>query len=139
MRICHIFVANKNNKIMEVKLESGDRFRIPSGCIAVDSDGVVTIERNQYFVDGDFVVDDSIIKSGHILKSKHKKFLKYYVSMNNNGLRFNNVFRSFDLRLATEEEKQWLLDKLHAEGKDWDAENKRIIEYKWKPKDGEDY
>ena len=32
-----------------------------------------------------------------------------------------------------------LLYALHAEGKDWDAENKRIIEYKWKPKDGEDY
>ena len=32
-----------------------------------------------------------------------------------------------------------LLYALHADGKDWDAENKRIIEYKWKPKDGEGY
>ena len=32
-----------------------------------------------------------------------------------------------------------LLYALHADGKDWDAVNKRIVEYRWQPKDGEDY
>ena len=44
-----------------------------------------------------------------------------------------------EIRLATEEEKQWILDKLHADEKDWDAVNKRIVEYKWRPKHGEPY
>ena len=39
----------------------------------------------------------------------------------------------------TEEEKQALLGALHADGKDWDADNKQIVDYKWKPKIGDNY
>jgi hypothetical protein len=42
-------------------------------------------------------------------------------------------------RVATDTEKQTLLDALHSEGKDWDAENKKIVEWKWSPKMGEPY
>ena len=42
-------------------------------------------------------------------------------------------------RLATEEEKQLLLDALHADGKDWDADKKQIVDYRWKPKIGDAY
>lgn len=41
------------------------------------------------------------------------------------------------LRPATEEEKQLLLDAMHKAGKDWDSEKKKIVEYKWKPKQGD--
>lgn len=44
-----------------------------------------------------------------------------------------------EIRPATEEEKQTLLDALRKDGKDWDAENKQIIEYEWKPKNGEEF
>ena len=43
------------------------------------------------------------------------------------------------LRPATDEEKESFLSKLHKIGKDWDAENKKIVDYKWRPKDEEDY
>jgi len=42
-------------------------------------------------------------------------------------------------RLATPSEKQFLLDAMHKEGKDWDAVNKKVVDYVWKPKKGEEY
>ena len=44
-----------------------------------------------------------------------------------------------NLRPATESEKQQLLDALHEEGKDLDAEKKKIVDWKWRPVDGEDF
>lgn len=44
-----------------------------------------------------------------------------------------------EIRLATEKEIQFLFNVLHANGKDWDAGNKQIVDYEWKPKDGEEF
>lgn len=50
-----------------------------------------------------------------------------------------HYIEQLDIRPASEEEKQILLDALHKVGKEWDAEKKKVIKYKWKPKYGEDY
>lgn len=42
-------------------------------------------------------------------------------------------------RLATPSEKQLLLDAMHKSGKDWDAVNKKVVDYVWRPKMGEPY
>lgn len=42
----------------------------------------------------------------------------------------------YDARPATEEEKKKLFDKLKEEGFEWDAENKKLIKLKWRPKEG---
>ena len=132
---------------MEVKLESGDKFNIPSGCRAVISDGVVTIEKEMPFKVGDFLYYYEegwgfgvCIFMDFIKESANG--LYYYAATGGRGeVMIEDCFATdWDvLRLATEEEKNFLLNRLHDDGKDWDAENKRIIEYKWKPKDGEDY
>ena len=46
---------------------------------------------------------------------------------------------SYNMRPATEEEKNMLLSKLHEIGKDWNAEEKKIVDYKepYVPKDGD--
>lgn len=41
------------------------------------------------------------------------------------------------LRLATEEEKKRLFDKLAEEGCEFDFEKKELVKLKWKPKEGE--
>ena len=136
---------------MEVKLESGDRVNIPNGCKAVIDNGVITIEKDcilDELKNGDFIcysyreigsecclaIFEGIYKLG-------KMMLCHVAFETNECVKVNNCITSVlkRVRFATEKEKQWMLEKLHAEGKDWDAENKRIIEYKWKPKDGEDY
>lgn len=44
-----------------------------------------------------------------------------------------------EIRPATKKEKKQLLDALHEQGKDWDAKNKKVVCYKWIPKDNEEY
>ena len=131
---------------MELKLNSGDVITIPDDCKAVIKDKIITVEKEvQEFEDGDFLYSrNDVCEFVIIYKIKRGGCDAYfyacvpYVNLGKN-VSYNGWCVGWDYRIATEEEKQFLLDALHAEGKDWDAENKRIIEYKWKPKDGEDY
>ena len=132
---------------MELKLNSGDTITIPDDCKAVIKDKIITVEKEvQEFEDGDFVSLNNI--GGKLLiiykNKKGSSSIYYHVATYNvyyeyHVITYNDWCDCDEARIATEEEKQFLLDAIHAEGKYWDAENKRIIEYKWKPKDGEDY
>lgn len=44
-----------------------------------------------------------------------------------------------NIRLATEEEKQKLFDKLKEEGLEFDFEKKELVKLRWKPKHSEEY
>ena len=131
---------------MELKLNSGDTITIPDGCRAVIKDKIITVEKEiQEFKDGDFcTVKTSYGNYIFIYKSNKYDDIVYYYSISLSGFR-QHLYNSSCLvpkdgiSLSTKEEKQMLLYALHADGKDWDAENKRIIEYKWKPKVGEYY
>ena len=131
---------------MEVKLESGDTITIPDGCRAVIKGKIITVEKEiQEFKDGDFcTVKTSYGNYIFIFKSNKYDDIVYYYSISLSGFR-QHLYNSSCLvpkdgiSLSTKEEKQLLLDALHAEGKDWDAVNKKIIEYKWQPKHGEPY
>lgn len=131
---------------MELKLNSGDTITIPDGCRAVIKDKIITVEKEvQEFNDGDFVYSiNNVCEFTMIYKSKKEcSYANYHASIYmgqlENYVSYNDWCVCYDARIATEEEKQLLLDALHAEGKDWDAENKKIVEYRWQPKDGEDY
>lgn len=45
----------------------------------------------------------------------------------------------YDVRPATEEEKQKLFDKLAEEGWEFDFDKKELVKLKWKPKEGEEF
>lgn len=132
---------------MELKLNSGDVITIPDDCRAVIKDKIITVEKEiQEFKDGDFVALNNI--GGKLLiiykNKKGSSGIYYHVATYNvycehHVITYNDWCDCDEARIATEEEKQFLLDSLHADGKDWDAVNKRIVEYRWQPKDGEDY
>lgn len=131
---------------MELKLNSGDVITIPDGCRAVIKDKIITVEKEvQEFEDGDFVYSiNNVCEFTMIYKSKKEcSYANYHASIYmgqwENYVAYNDWCVCYDARIATEEEKQCLLDALHADGKDWDDVNKRIVEYRWQPKDGEDY
>lgn len=44
-----------------------------------------------------------------------------------------------DYCLATDKEVKEFYEILHKNRKDWDAEKKQLVDWKWRPKDGEDY
>lgn len=132
---------------MEVKLESGDTITIPDGCRAVIKDKIITVEKEvQEFEDGDFVSLNNIGGKLLIIYNSKQGFsdVCFHAATYNGYYEKRVVYYDdwcvcYDARLATEEEKQFLLDAIHADGKDWDAVNKRIVEYKWRPKHGEPY
>ena len=131
---------------MELKLNSGDTITIPDGCKAVIKDKIITGEKEvQEFKDGDFVASNDLgAKILMIYKSKKEWYYanchaSVCIGLCENYISYNDCCVCDDARIATEEEKQFLLNALHADGKDWDADKKQIVDYKWKPKVGDNY
>ena len=131
---------------MELRLNSGDVITIPDDCKAVIKDKIITVEKEvNEFKDGDFVSLNNIGgKFLMIYKSKRGGsgvyFHAYVPDLTlGNHVSYNAWCVGWDYRLATEEEKQFLLDALHADGKDWDEDKKQIIDCKCKPKIGDNY
>lgn len=125
---------------MELKLNSGDVITIPDDCKAVIKDNVITVEKEvQEFKDGDFYTVQTLYGSYvFIYKSNKENNRVYYYALSLSGLGLplydNSCLASKDeTSVSTEEEKQMLLDAMHADGKDWDADKKQIVDYKWKP------
>ena len=133
---------------MELRLNSGDVITIPDDCKAVIKDKIITVEKEvQEFKDGDFVALNNVgvkFLIIYIYKSKRGCSSTYYHAATYNVYCENHVSYSDwcvcdEARIATEEEKQFLINALHADGKDWDADKKQIVDYKCKPKVGETY
>ena len=94
------------------------------------------------FKDGDICFsDNSRIKMVFILEYMNwGNKINYHACLSSYGIEYKDWLDSNgDIRLATEEEKQKLLDALHKDGKDWDAENKKIVDYRWRAKFNEYY
>ena len=131
---------------MELKLNSGDVITIPDDCKAVIKDKIITVEKEVHeFKDGDFCAfGDKHFFWVYIYKSEKNYYSSFYhafIGSDSDKPSYDNscAVIAQKIRLATEEEKQFLLDALHADGKDWDADNKLIVDYKWKPKIGDTY
>ena len=131
---------------MKVELQAGDTITIPEGCKAQINVNEVVIEKKEKSKDfkrGDILVshfndillvDDYDIVEGHLYSfvhvDRHGKLSKEpYFQWN----------EWHDWRLATEEEKQLLLDKMKEQGLKWNAEEKRVEKIRWRAKYGEQY
>ena len=131
---------------MELKLNSGDVITIPDGCRAVIKDKIITVEKEvKEFKDGDFCASNNYGENWiYIYKSNrtyYSSFCHAIIVVGTKRIEYNNWCDTLEgkTRLATEEEKQFLLDALHADGKDWDADKKQIVDYRCKPKIGDTY
>ena len=112
---------------MEVKLKAGDSLNIPEGCKAVIKDNVVVFEKEekeevQEFKDGDVLTSIA----GVVLIFKRDDGCDQFTSHYNTGNFLNDSWQKPHWRLATEEEKQTLFDKMKEEGLQWNAEEKRV-------------
>lgn len=128
---------------MEIKLNAGDRINIPENCQARIEDNQIIIEEKKEEQKEEF-------KDGDILHSRNHDriviFSKY--SPNDKGL-FDCYFSSTEdytegwftdcFRLATEEEKQRLFDKLKEQGLRWNAETKKMEKIRRRVKEDEAY
>ena len=116
---------------MEIKLSAGDRINIPENCKAIIENNQIIIEKQKKeFKRGDVIVS----KEGEILLVMTYdiggNILISFVNIDAHGNLFNKPYQRWnifhDWRLATEEEKQRLFDKLKEQGLRWNAETKEL-------------
>ena len=147
---------------MKVELQCGDTITIPEGCKAIVKDGSVVFEKEekeeaktQDFKDGDVLTSLFDNKVVFIFKEDESK-QKY----NKNGYYVCHIYVSYsagyvinvptkdslsfcghkeDVRHATNEEKQFLFDKMEEQGLKWNAEEKRVETIRWRAKGKEIY
>ena len=131
---------------MELKLNSWDIITTPEDCKEVIKDNAITVvKEGKEFKEGDFyTVKTSYGRYIFIYKSNKENNRVYYYALSLSGWRlplYNNscLAPKDETSFSTKEEKQVLIDAMHADGKDWDADKKQIVDYKWKPKSGEVY
>ena len=109
----------------------------------VNGDLVITPKENKFIPkDGDICYfNNTLCERILIFKSYVNKLCSHYCIFDfiNNEIKYNDHCDKAIKRLATEEEKQKLLDALHKDGKYWDAENKKIVDYRWRANKGEYY
>ena len=91
------------------------------------------------FKKGDFIISK---KTGNLAIFSHFTSKKTFDAIwrNNTDEKHSNLDFIIELfRLCTDSEKQLILDSIHAEGKDWDAEKCEVVDYIWQPKRGEKF
>ena len=137
---------------MKVELQCGDTITIPEGCKAIVKDGSVVFEKEekeevQEFKDGDVLTSRLNNKFIFIFKENESKQKDnrngYYVCHKPNHIinvatKDKLLFCGYkiDVRLATEEEKQLLFDKMKEQRLLWNAEKKRVEKIRWRAKKG---
>lgn len=132
---------------MKVELQCGDTITIPEGCKATIKDGSVVFEKEEQeekeFKDGDVLtsrLDNKFIfifKEDELMQKENKN--GYYVCHKPNHIinvatKDSLLFCGYkiDVRLATEEEKQLLFDKMKEQRLLWNAEEKRVEKIRWR-------
>ena len=130
---------------MKVELQCGDTITIPKGCKAIVKDRSVVFEREQEENKKEFKRGDIIVsKMNEILLVTTYDFdsnlLTSFVDIDVHGNLFSNPYQkwnvSHDWRLATDEEKQLLFDKMKEQGLRWNAEEKKVEKIRWRAEIG---
>nr|DAM65302.1 MAG TPA: hypothetical protein [Caudoviricetes sp.] len=139
---------------MQITFKQGDSITIPEGCTATIKDGIITFQQQepeQYFKDGDILIDDAkpndaTHKIIMIYKGERNSegAYKSYILMNLSGLLVQGCccWRCMprrEIRLATEEEKQELFDVMKEKGLRWNAAEKRVEKVRWRAEKYESY
>ena len=128
---------------MKVELQNGDRITIPEGCKAIVNGNEVVVEKEEKeFKRGDVIVSKMNEILLVITYDFDSNLLTSFVNIDAHGNLFNNPYQkwnvSHDWRLATDEEKQLLFDKMKEQGLRWNAEEKRTENIRWRAEDGKE-
>lgn len=126
-------------KIMGVKIKNGEEM-IDATIEMVDGVMVVSPKVEKFEPkDGDVVYAGGNYDYVFIYKDNLTTEAYYYVSLSLKADEIElpdggHISYVSQLRPATEEEKKLLFNKLKEEGYEWDAEKKKVVKIKWKPK-----
>ena len=121
---------------MKVNFQCGDTIAIPEGCKAVINKNLVVFEKIVPFKTGDVLISkdkettlifDKMLDSDSFIDIYYLGVLPY------------RCFVLENFRLATDEEKQTLFDKMKEQGLRWNAEENRVEKIRWRAEKGKMY
>lgn len=129
---------------MEIKLSNGDRLTVPQGCKATVNGSEIIIEKKHEFKDGDIltsIYDDKVTLVFKCYQNDGSgRGVSYFNTETNSLKEFDNKCWDVDsFRQATDDEKQYLFDKMKERGLCWNAEEKRVEKIRWRAKKGDIY
>ena len=138
---------------MSTKVKSGDSINIPEGCKAVIEDGKVIFQAE--FKDADYVPKrgDIVVCTYHVpytsygetvtaICTGHRdKYDRYdcFVVYDGCAVERNNDLHQSKIRLATDEEKEILFDKMKEQRLYWDAKNYNVFLERWRAENNGTY
>lgn len=126
---------------MEVRIKQGTEM-LDATIEMVDGVMVVSPKVEKYmYKEGDVIIVRTLYKHIFIYKESENGYLYSFADLINDLLDLEETPVCMEndikeIRSATEEEKKLLFNKLKEEGYEWDAENKKLIKLKWRPKEG---
>ena len=130
---------------MKVELQCGDTITIPEGCKVIVKGGSVVFKkekkkenRKKNFKEGD-VLHSILGNTMLIFKATGSDNREDFESHYNNTRRNNKHWNIYAFRHATEDEKQFLFNKMKKQGLQWNAEEKRVEKIRWRAGIGEEY
>lgn len=128
---------------MEVKIKIDDEI-IDAKIVMMNGDMIVSPNVKKFEPkDGDVVTNiyNGIYQGTGIFDYEEDSEAWIHVCITKSGVLETDGYLGYvnDLRLATEEEKKKLFDKLKENGYEWDAEKKELVKLKWKPAFNETY
>ena len=121
---------------MEIILNCGDKINVPEGCKAEIKDGVITIEKEIKFKDGDILRGE--YPEGVIVIFKEYNDCTFKCYFCTEGYE-NSGWAPASFRLANEVEKIRLFKELKDKGLRWNAEEKKIENIRSRVKKGDTY
>lgn len=135
-----IYYINHDSKISFISLAS------ETGKIIIDN--YLEIKLPEKWKDGDLLVHtDNNGSTEYAVYKETEEFNEYtqpyciltYASVNKHVYGINTIVFKDEWKLASDKEHKEFYDLLHKHGVDWNAEKKQLVDWKWKPNDGEEY
>ena len=125
---------------MEIKLNAGDKFNIPTGCFATIVENTIVIEKRQdEFKDGDILVSKSTNREIYLIFSNYGDGGRIFTSHFNSIDESNFAWVESNFRHATEEEIKKFFDDLWVKGLWWNPKAKVMEKIRPRAKEGEKY
>lgn len=100
------------------------------------------IKLSERWKDGDLLIDINRTEYTIFKNYSFGNMFDSYIIVNKDNVKsFSNLLSCYAkfYRLASDEECKQFYELLHKHGKDWDAEKKHLVDWRWKPKEKEVY
>lgn len=105
----------------------------------------ITLPERKTWKDGDLLVRSYEGKKEYIVYSDKKSEIDGYIVLSyvyaNDNVCYANVaiVNTSDFKPASKDDTEEFQELLHKNGKEWDFKNKKLIDWRWKPENNEDY